>query len=190
MTNIEINARKLVEKILNDCIPDKQFTVTVKGEFRGLNYPTGGAKITVDSENIVEFILNRKVLVFHNKLPSSNDYPARPTRFIVSYDEDRAEEFLDTISVRDFSLKLTTGEAKYKENKFKFKPGSKPFNLFKAFLENPKRKFEYEELCKIAGLGDNCGSLEIQELVIKQIRKKLDIPAEHFQAVYGYIFLP
>lgn len=95
MTNIEIQARKLVKNLLNDYLPNKQITIPVKGEFRGLYYPSGGGRLAVESEAIIEFLLENSVLILHEKLPSSNDYPVKPTRLIVSYNQQLAEEFVD-----------------------------------------------------------------------------------------------
>lgn len=190
MTNIEIKARELVATILNEKLPGKQFYIQVKGEFSGINYPNMGTGITADSEDIVEFLIKGGILILDEKLESSNGYPARATRFRVSYDQKVFEHFIDVITVGDFSLSLSTGEAKFKENKARFKPGSQHFKIFRAFLENPGKRFEYNELSEIAGKSKDSQSKEIQDLVNKEIKEKLDIPIDHFQADYGYMFIP
>jgi hypothetical protein len=195
MTDIEIEAKELIKKLLETSLPESKRTLTLLGEFP-LNLPYAnvirGREIGVISEDTIKFLRGKNVLILHDKLQLSSDYPHRPTKFVVSYNQKEAEEFLDTIAVGDFSLKFSTGEAKYKDNEAKYKSGSQPFNIYKAFLENPRKKFEYDELCRLVFPASNpsCGRKEIQVIVNKEIKKKLKIPSEHFQAEYGYTFLP
>jgi len=131
MTNIEIDARELIKNLLSDSLPGSHITLTLLGEFP-FDYPyanvKSGREIGIKSIDSLKILSKNKILTLHRVIPSSNGYPVKPTKFIVSYKQNVAEEFLDTVSAGNFSLRINSGDARFKNNKTKYKPGSQPYN--------------------------------------------------------------
>lgn len=193
MSNIEIEIRDLVKKLVKDHLPESKITLTVLGWFTPLKLPYAGViagkEIGISDESVFKLLKKEGVLILHEQIPPLNNYPQRPPKFIVSYNQLLAEELLDTVRIGDFSLRLSTGLAKYKEHEAKFKPDSRLYNLYKNFLENPRARFLYENLNKIISSKANYSNKELQDMV-KELKARLEIPPKHFQANYGYTFLP
>lgn len=193
MSNIEIEIRDLVKKLVQDHLPESKITLTVLGWYTPLKLPYAGViagkEIGISDESVFELLKKKGVLILHEQIPPSNKYSPRPPKYIVSYSQSLAEEFLDTIRTGDFSLRLSTGLAKYEDNEATFKSDTIFYNLYKNFIENPRIKFTYEQLNKIISTKADYDNKELQD-IIKKLKSRLKIPPGHFQANYGYTFLP
>lgn len=193
MTDIEIEARKLVRKLLQASLPESKRTLTLLDEFPlTLPYTSiiRGREIGVISEDTIKFLIGKDVLVLHKTLESSNEYPQRPTKFIVSYKQKPAEDFLHIITHGDFSWDKRDGLWSYKNESHSFRLGTGQYRLINMFMESPSQHFSEEEIINTYSPNRDAVIKRVANDLIKEIKKPLGIPQEHFISGDGYTFKP
>jgi hypothetical protein len=192
--DIEIEAKKLVGKLLQERLSESNITLTLLGMFSRLSYPYDnvktGREIGINSEYVIKLLLDKKVLTLHEIIPFENNYPVKPTKFIVSYDKNFAENFLFIIKHGEFTWDKRDGAWRFKDKSYSFRPGTGQYKIIDMFMESPNKPFTEEEI--VNTFSDNT-DIDIKRKandIIRDIKKPLKILKEHFVSGDGYTFKP
>jgi hypothetical protein len=152
---------------------------------------------TIKQEFSVPFFLNYlsvyylkekeviKIINIIKKGLNHNDYVYK-----ISFRRDKAIEFLYIIHLGNFIWDKRDGLWTYKDRSHRFKPDSGQYRLIDMFMENPNKYFSEREIIETYITDRKDAPKRVINDLIKEIKKPLKIPKEHFLPGDGYAFKP
>lgn len=145
--------------------------------------------ICYSNPSVIDFLVSKSVIRVINIL-KINDTTPKDFSYKVLFRRNEAEEFLYVIRHGDFSWDKRDGTWTYKDRSHSFKLGTGQYKLINLFMEKPNTHFTEDEIITTYSSSREDAVKRLANDLIKEIRKPLKIPKEHFIPGDGYIFIP
>lgn len=184
---VQKEAISLVEKLLRITSPIGELSAIVIYPCVKVR-PSDSDTPCYSNPHIIDFLVAKRVLRVINILKKN----ATPKDFSykVSFRRNEAEDFLYVIRHGDFSWDNRDGTWTYKDRSYPYKLGTGQYRLVDMFMKNPNAHFTDDEIITTYNSSREDDTRRLANDLIKEIRKPLKLPKEHFIPGDGYIFKP